>query len=74
MTPGVSILSLLSHFFSNIYYLFIDDWNGKHVRLAFEVFHDIKKSIIHIWLICKLDLDLVKITQCVLHVVSEMLG
>ena len=35
----------------------------KDSHLAFEVFHDIQKMVIHIWLIVKLDFDSIKIAE-----------
>lgn len=37
-----------------------------HLRLAFEVLHDIKKSIVDIGLVRKLDFDLIKVTKGIL--------
>ena len=37
-----------------------------HLRLALEVLHDVEESIIHIWLVDKLDLDLVEVAQSIL--------
>jgi len=37
-----------------------------HLRLAFEVFHDVEEPVVHIRVIAKSDLDLVQITQGVL--------
>lgn len=37
-----------------------------HLRLALKVLHDIEKSIIHIRLVDKLNLDLIKVAQSVL--------
>ena len=33
---------------------------------ALEVLHDVKELVVHIWMICKLDFHLIKITQRVL--------
>lgn len=38
------------------------------LRLAFEVFHDVQEFIVHIWLIGKLYLDLVEVTESILSV------
>jgi hypothetical protein len=32
-----------------------------NLRLAFEIFHNIQESVVHIRLISKLDLDLIKV-------------
>lgn len=62
MTPGVSILvfsvSLIFHFFSYVGYI----QGLEIIRLAFEIFHNIKKTVVNIWLVCKLNLDLIKVT------------
>jgi hypothetical protein len=38
--------------------------------LTLEVFHNIEKPVIDIWLICELDLNLVEITESILGTVS----
>jgi hypothetical protein len=44
-----------------------------NLRLTFEIFHNIKKAIVYVWLVCELNLDLVKITKRVLfHLVSSL--
>ena len=44
-----------------------------NIRLTFEIFHNIKKAIVYVWLICELNLDLVEVTKCILffHLVSS---
>jgi hypothetical protein len=61
MTPGVSILRRVRDC------LWKNRSGLKNVRLTFEIFHNIKESIVHIWLISKLDLDLVKVAERVLR-------
>lgn len=61
MTPGVSMLGKLA---SNH-----DENTSKSMRnsrLALKIFHDIQEPIIHIWLVGKLNLDLIKITERIL--------
>lgn len=41
----------------------------RYVRLALEIFHNVKKSIVNIRLIGELNLDLVEVTERVLVVV-----
>lgn len=36
------------------------------IRLAFEIFHYVEKSIINVWLVVKLHLDLVEIGESIL--------
>ena len=63
MTPGVSILvRLINEHVQGVIHC------GRDSRLAFEVFHDIQKPVIDIWLIRKLDLDLIEVTECVLQI------
>lgn len=38
-----------------------------HLRLALEIFHDVEKPIIDVWLLMELDLHLVQVAQSVLH-------
>ena len=59
MTPGVSILPRVST-------LGQGSLGSLYPRLALEVFHDVEESVIHIWLLMKLDLDLVEVAQCIL--------
>lgn len=59
MTPGVSILPRVSTPVR-------DSLGSLHPRLALEVLHDIEESVIDIWLLMKLDLDLVEVAQCIL--------
>jgi hypothetical protein len=47
--------------------LTVNHWRDWDLRLAFEVLHNIEKSVVYIWLICKLDFDLVKVTERVLR-------
>ena len=39
----------------------------RHSRLALEIFHDVKETIVDIGLIVELDFDLVKVSQGILH-------
>lgn len=45
----------------------------RNLRLTFEVFHDIEKLVVNIWLVGELHLDLVEIAQSILDwiVVSD---
>jgi hypothetical protein len=36
-------------------------------RLAFEIFHNVKESVVHIGLVGKLDFDLIKIAKRILY-------
>ena len=40
--------------------------NTLNVRLTFEVFHNIQKPVVHVWVVDKANLYLVKIAQCIL--------
>lgn len=42
--------------------------NHRNSRLALEIFHDIEEPIIHIGLIGKLHLDLIKVTESILFI------
>jgi hypothetical protein len=37
-----------------------------HPRLALEIFHDVEKPIVYVWVVVELDLDLVEVTQRIL--------
>lgn len=41
-------------------------YDGQHLRLTFEVFHDVQKPIIYVGLLMKLDLHLVEVAQGIL--------
>lgn len=38
-----------------------------NLRLAFEVFHNVQESIVYVWLIGKLNLDLVEVAERILR-------
>lgn len=40
--------------------------SNSDLRLAFEIFHDVKKSVIDVWLLRELDFDLIQVAQRVL--------
>jgi len=42
-----------------------------YLRLAFEIFHNIKESVVYIWLIGKLNFDLIEITKRILQLRSQ---
>lgn len=65
MTPGVSMLEFQGQLFMKIGGLF---GNFLYSRLALEIFHNIKESVVHVGLVHELDLDLVQVTECVLFV------
>lgn len=60
MTPGVSILSVCQR-------LKVTKMHMSCIRLAFEIFHYVEKSIINVWLVVKLHLDLVEIGESILN-------
>lgn len=41
--------------------------NGQYPRLALEVLHNVKEPIVDVWLLMKLNLDLVEIAQRILQ-------
>lgn len=55
ITPGVSILEHGDQPHPSTLYI-------RHIRLAFEVFHNIQKLVVHLSLIDEADFDLVEIT------------
>lgn len=57
MTPGVSILH------SSVYNA---QQRAEILRLALEILHYIQKSVVHVGLFNKADLDLIKIAQSIL--------
>lgn len=46
----------------------------RHIRPAFEVLHDVQESVVNIWVVDKLDLDLVEVAQGILWTISSVKG
>lgn len=60
MTPGVSILGICQR-------LKVRKMHMSCIRLAFEIFHNVEKSVVNVRLVVKLHLDLVEIGKSILN-------